>query len=137
MLDQEMLEIVRRVRIARRVTPDANLPVKRGQVVAHELAGRYLLRYMLPHQVGQIREGSPARHFVTPTPYSADDVVAWLYLPKPTGRREFVLLLDPGKIAVIQGPRWVRLGNGIEYILPEGFQREAIVAGWELNMEER
>jgi hypothetical protein len=137
MLDQEMLEIVRRVRIARRVTPDANLPVKRGQVVAQELGGRYLLRYMLPHQVGQLQEGSRARQFVTPTPYSADDIVSWLYLPKPTGRREFVLLLDPGKIAVIQGPRWVRLGNGIEYILPEGFQREAIVAGWELNMEER
>ena len=123
------------MRIAARVTPDDSLPLKSGRDVALELGGRYLLRYMLPHQVDQFREGSRARHFVTPTPYSPEDTVSWLYLPKPTGDRPFVLLLDPASIPSLQGPRWVRLGNGIEYILPQGFPREAIVAGWELKVE--
>jgi len=33
------------------------------------------------------------------------------------------MLLNPSRIAEIQGPRWVRLGSGIEYILPRDFLR--------------
>ena len=133
-LDQEMLEVVRYVRIASRVTPDAALLFKPGRDIALELGGRYLLRYMLAHQVGEYAMGSTGRHFVTPTAYSPEDMISWLYLPKPTGKRPFVMLLNPAKIPIVQGPRWVRLGNGIEYILPQGFPREAVVAGWELEV---
>lgn len=133
-LDQEMLEAVRRVRIASRVAPDDSLPIRLGRDIAIELGGRYLLRYMFPHQVGQYALGSQDRHFVTPTAYSPEDAVSWLYLPKPTGKRPFVMLLDPAKVPYAQGPRWVRLGNGIEYILPRGFPGEAVGAGWELEV---
>ena len=133
-LDQEMLEVVRYVRIASRVTPDAALLFKSGGDIALELGGRYLLRYMMPHQVGQYAMGSKDRHFVTPTAYSPEDAISWLYLPKPTGKRPFVMLLNPAKIPIVQGPRWVRLGNGIEYLLPQGFPREAVVVGWELEV---
>ena len=135
MLDQEMLEVVRRVRIASRVTPDDSLANRLGRDVAIELGGRYLLRYMFPYQVGQYAQGSQDRHFVTPTAYSPEDAVSWLYLPKPTGKRPFVMLLDPAKIPYVRGPRWVRLGNGIEYLLPRGFPGEAVVVGWELEVK--
>jgi len=129
-----MLEVVRRVRIADSVTPDDFLPMRLGREIALELGGRYLLRYMLSHQVGQYALGSQDRHFVTPTAYSPEDAVSWLYLPKPSEKRPFVMLLNPAKIPYVRGPRWVRLGNGIEYILPRGFPREAVVAGWELEV---
>jgi len=41
--------------------------------------------------------------------------------------RVLVMLLDPSKIDEIKGPRWVRFGNGIEYLLPKGFLSEALV----------
>jgi hypothetical protein len=129
-----MLE-VRGVIIASRLTPDDELPRKDGKDVADELGGRYLLRYMLPHQTGQFTNGSTARHYVTPTPYAPEETVTWLYLPKPDGERTFVMLFDPAKIPFILGPRWVRLGNGIEYILSEGFPKDAVVGGWELTVE--
>jgi hypothetical protein len=60
-LDHEMLE-VRGVIIASRLTPDDELPRKDGKDVADELGGRYLLRYMLPHQTGssptEVRPGT-------------------------------------------------------------------------------
>ncbi len=129
-----MLEVVRRVEIAAGVTPDDSLPPKSGRDVAIELGGRYLLRYMLPRQVGKYALGSPDRHFVTPTAYSPEDTVSWLYLPKPNEKRRYVMLLDPAKIPYVQGPRWVHLGKGIEYILPHGFPREAVVGRWELEV---
>jgi len=129
-----MLEVVRRVRIAADVTPDDSLPMRLGGDVAIELGGRYLLRYMLPRQVGKYALGSDDRHYVTPTPYSPEDTVSWLYLPKPSEKRPYVMLLDPAKIPYVQGPRWARLGKGIEYILPRGFPREAVVGGWELEV---
>ena len=133
-LDQEMLETSRNRRIAARSVPDGKLLERSGEDVAAELGGRYLLRYMMAHQVGQYADGSEDRHFATPTPYAPDDVTSWLYLPRPTGKRPFVMLLNPAKIPRILGPRWVRLGNGIEYILPAGFPKEAIVGGWEMEV---
>ena len=106
-LDQEMLEVVRRVRIAPRTVSYQILLVswqKTGRQVAGELGGRYLLRYLLRHQVGSYINGSTDRHYTTPTPYSPADTVSWLTLPSPTRKRDFVMLLDPTKIDTILGP---------------------------------
>jgi hypothetical protein len=133
-LDQELLESVRGASIAPRNTEDHRLPVRPGRDVAQELGGRYLLRYVLPDQVGQFTDGSGNPHHVTPTPYAPRDTVAYLALPRPAAPRLYVMLLDPGRIPVIMGPRWIRLGKGIEYILPSGFPKEALVFGWEVEV---
>jgi len=139
-LDHEMLEVARRVEIAPRVTPDSDLGTdtrwnKTGRAVAKELGGRYLLRYLLPHQVGSYPAGSDDRQCVTPTPYAPRETVSWLALPAPRKTRPYVMLLDPSEITRrVWGPRWIRLGKGIEYILPDGFPRDAVVLGWELEV---
>jgi hypothetical protein len=135
-LDQEMLEVKHNppVAIAARPTPDDQLPRKSGRQVSDELGGRYLLRYVLPHQVGLFRNGSPDMHWATPTPYSADETVQWLALPTPAQPRLFVMLLEPAQIAEVWGPRWVRFGKGIEYLLPNGFSRSALVFAWEVSI---
>ena len=133
-LDQQMLDR-NSVHIAARTVKTEHLPRKTGLDVAREIGGRLLLRYLLLHQVGQYTGGSPAVHFVTPTPYSSEETVSWLFLPKATEPRTHVLLLDPGKVDVIAGPRWVILGKGIEYILPNGFPKEAVIGGWEMVVD--
>lgn len=139
LLDQEMLEVVRKVSIRPRTTPDAMLPQLNGPQVATHLGGRYLLRYLLPHQVGDVdsyaAQGSNRRHFVTPTPYAPGETVPWLALPKPAESRLYVMLLDPEKIdREVLGPRWVRGGKGFEYLLPQGFPKEALVFQWALQV---
>ena len=97
--------------------------------VAAELGGRMLLRYLLRKQYQQFTAGSSQLHFVTPTPYSPTETVIWLALPNPT-KRDFVLFLDPAQIPAICGPRRVRLGGGLEYILPQGYPAAALLVGW-------
>lgn len=133
LLDQEMLQL-NGVRIASRLTPDWRLPRKTGGTVAGELGGRYLLRYVLSSQVGRYASGSSDKHWVTPTPYAPDETVSWLALPNPNSRRTHVLVLDPAKIPFISGPRWIRFGKGIEYLLPDGFPRSAVLLGWEVEV---
>lgn len=136
-MDQEMMEFIRlpQVKVAPRTALDSGLARKTGQEVSNELGGRYLLRYLLSHQVGLYRNGSNERQYATPTPYAPEETISWLALPAPERPRPFVLILDPSKIVEVLGPRWVRLGKGIEYILPLGFPREAIVFGWELEVK--
>jgi hypothetical protein len=132
LLDQEMLEVQQAAAIASRGTPDSQLQRRSGADVARELGNRYLLRYLLPHQLGQFQNGSSGKHCLTPTPYSPEETISWLALPQPTEPRTYVMLLDPARISVILGPRWVRLGKGIEYVLPDGFPQDAIVFRWEV-----
>jgi hypothetical protein len=134
-LDQELLEVVRGIPIAPRTTPINSPPLqKTGRQVSDELGGRYLLRYLLPHQIGSHTTGSDRPHWVTPTPYAPEETVSWLALPAPAQPRTFVMLLDPSKIPDIWGPRWVKLGKGIEYYLPRGFPGSALVFAWELRV---
>jgi hypothetical protein len=133
-LDHEQLEVSRGVVIAPRRQEDYALTVRYGPDVAQELGGRYLLRYILPEQVNQFADGSTATHHVTPTPYAPRDTVSYLALPKPVAPRLYVMLLDPARIPYIQGPRWIRLGKGIEYILPRGFPKDALVMPWEVEV---
>ena len=132
-LDEEML-LSRGISIAPSTTPDSELPSKSGKEVAAELGGRLLLRYLLASQIGIHSSGSSNRHFVTPTPYAPDDTVRCLALPSPSQKRDFVLLLFPEKISRILGPRWIRHGLGIEYILPNGFPLDALVFPWEVQI---
>ncbi len=98
LLDQEMLELKRSVSICHRLMPDTQLPQKSGQQVANELGGRYLLRYLLSHQVGQFTVGSNHRQYVTPTAYSPEETISWLALPAPKQPRPYALLLDPARM---------------------------------------
>lgn len=129
-LDISMLER-RGVRIFPGPTPDKSLPHKTGVEVSRELGGRFLLRYVLPDQLGRYTAGSLDVHWVTPTPYAPLDLVPYLFLPNPKRIRTHVMLLNPVHIPTIAGPRRVNLGEGIEYLLPDGFPKQALVAPWE------
>lgn len=127
MLDADMLARHQKA-IAHPGTPDSKLKKRSAQRVTWELGGRYLLRYLTTNQVINFAHGvsgiptdfSNNPHYVTPTPFSPEEAIAWLALPSPHLLRNYVVLLDPALIPVaitILGPRWVRMGGGIEYIL--------------------
>jgi hypothetical protein len=107
---------------------------KSGQDVYKEIGGRYLLRYVREWQVGSFQNGSGNFHYVTPTLYRSTDAVAPLFLPAGDRPPPFAMLLDPRKIPEIWGPRFVYLGFGIEYVLPMGFTKQAIVGNWEISI---
>ena len=130
-IDHEML-MAHHVTIAASSILNSALPQRPGLDVAKELGDRYLLRYLLPHQVGAYTSGSTDPHWVTPTAYSPEDTVSWLALPAPRSPRPYVLLLKPDAIPSIWGPRWVRFGGGIEYYLPQGFPAAALAFPWEV-----
>ena len=130
MLDEEMLEGISGVQIAPRSATNGALPRKTGEQVSSELRGRFLLRYLVAERVTAYQPGSDETLYTTPTPYSGPEASSWLALPNPQIVRAYVMLLNPGMIAEIWGPRWVRLGKGIEYLLPHGFPSQAIILGW-------
>ena len=134
-LDENMLQKSHGVRIAPSSMDEDDLPEKTGPQVADELGGRYLLRYVLPEQVRKFSDGSSERHLVTCTPYSPEETIAQLYLPRDTEPRTYVFLLRPSKLKKVSGPRWVEGGNGIEYLLPEGFGKDALVRPWAMPLE--
>lgn len=124
-LDQEMIERSG-TKIASALTPDGALPIRPGADVAAELGGRFLIRYMVKKQLGSFISGSADLHFVTPTPLSPDAVRPFLALPAIAVPRRWAMLIDPLHVAEIQGPRWIRGGDGIEYLLPNGFPPAAL-----------
>ncbi len=134
-LDEHML-LSRSVHIFPSTTSNAELESnrKQGKQVTEEIGGRLLLRYLLGSQTRVFGAGSADRHFVTPTPYAPEDTVPFLALPRPASKREFVILLRPEEINWILGPRWILGGLGIEYILPEGFPRSALLFPWEFKI---
>jgi hypothetical protein len=132
-LDHEMLS-AHGVAIAATAVPTPALARKTGRQVAGELGHRYLLRYLLPHQVGGYVGGSSEPHWVTPTPYAPEETISWLALPALRDPRPYVMLLKLGEIVDIWGPRWVRFGGGIEYFLPQGFPAAALAFPWDLEV---
>ena len=135
-LDRQMLE-ERGTVIVPGITLDEAVPPKSGSEVFQELGGRFLLRYLLRGQgdtadkLGRIQS---RMQWVTPTPYSPEETIAMLALPAPEQPREYVLILDPRKIREVQGPRRILLGHGVEYILPQGFPKEALVLPWPMEV---
>jgi hypothetical protein len=132
-LDRHMLE-ERGTMIIAGTTPDDVVPSKEGEEVFEELGGRFLLRYLLPGQKDVFLKDIHNKQWVTPTPYSPEETIAMLALPAPEQPREYVLILDPRKIEEVQGPRQVLFGNGIEYILPNGYPQAALVLPWPLEV---
>lgn len=125
-MDQEQIERTRS--IASHVDPVMGMPDRAGADVAAELGGRLFLRYLTDSQLTAFLHGSIDRgHWVTPTAISSTEVVDWLALFAPSQPRRHALLLDPELIDAVRGPSWIRLGSGIEYYLPQGFPREAIL----------
>lgn len=134
LLDQEMLENRGTITISPSLIPDDLVPSKNGRTVFKELGGRFLLRYLVPAQLKAFQMGGTGIHWVTPTAYQPEETISWLALPALSEPRRHALVLDPRKIAVIRGPRWVRLGAGIEYILPNGFPQQALVLPWPIEV---
>jgi hypothetical protein len=128
-LDARML----RKSVASNDVPLDLLPLRTGEEVAQELAGRALLRYVDDRNVHETGHAGPT--FVTPTPYSVEDLHGYLALPGPRAMRTHVLWLDPTRLTAIRGPRWCDLGSGIEYILTKGYSSEAILSpGWAVEI---
>lgn len=115
-------------------TRDEDLDRWTGVEVAQHLGDRLLLRYIVPAQIGAFTSGDPGSHYVTPTPYAPADAIIWLALPAPGIPREHALVLRPELIDLILGPRTVRWGGGIEYILPRGFPQAALHFPWEIRI---
>jgi hypothetical protein len=113
--------------------PTKDLPARTGAEVWDALNGRYLMRYV---DYGSVHEaGREIETFVCPTPYAGEDLSEWLALPRPDLVRDYAVLIDPRGIAEIKGPRWCSSGGGIEYILPKGYPKEAIVSpGWAVRV---
>lgn len=101
------------------------LPVRRGESVARELAGRPLFRYVDERHAKEVRHPGPV--FVTPTPYQPDELQTYLALTGWPAARTFVLRLDPLKLSSLRGPRWCDVGIGVEYILLRGYEPEAVI----------
>jgi hypothetical protein len=133
-LDEEMIQTFGSMILP----PGTNLatePPRYVPDVCAELGGRWLLRYIRLDQVGVFLGGHAGQHFATPTPYSPEETINRLALPNPLEPRLYVLMLDPSKIIDIRGPRYVRMAAGIEYFLPSGFPKNAIVdPGWEIQV---
>src|SRR5689334_5187045 len=101
--------------IAPRGTPDAALAERAGAEVARELGGRYLVKYLPRTRLHDYQNGSPGTEYATPTMYTPSEAPVYLNLPYVEDSRLWALFLDPGIIDVVLGPRWVELGQGIEY----------------------
>lgn len=95
--------------------------------LATQLGGRPLLRYLLAHQAEEARTGRAGVVYATPTPMDPLEVAPANATPAVDRTRPFVLLLDPLLLAGVRGPRRVRQGFGIEYILTRGFSPDAVV----------
>ena len=134
-LDLSMLHF-RSTKIADEAVLDADLPY--CDDLAQQLGGRLLIKYARQETVERLSVLSggshfPGRHFVTPTPVAARDLVSALALP-PLRKPRWALLLMPSLLSSVRGPRRIAGGIGIEYFLEDGFPVDAIVApGWALE----
>ena len=137
-LDTEML--AGRVPIAPSNTADSALRPVSGQALFDELGGRWLIRYVRSASLSDYNPRSRPAHFsgtiyVTPTALEPDELTPWLALPSFLPPPTHAVLLNPQQLDAL-GPRWVRLGGGIEYILPGGFPASALVApGWPVPVQ--
>ena len=66
------------------------------------------------------------KHWLTPTPLCPANVVHALALPTDLEVPSYALILDPNKI-VAYGPRRVRGGRAVEYLVKDGFALDAII----------
>ncbi len=136
-LDEEMLG-QHNAAIAAPWTPDDQLPECTS--LASELGDRYLVKYLRrgDHTRYSVRSGIsyfPGVHFVTPTPLARSQLIPVLNLPSDLPAPRYALLLDPAHVTA-RGPRRIRGGHGVEYVLFSGFPSTAIAApGWPITID--
>lgn len=126
LLDQEQIERSSG-QIAARTVNVETMDTRTGVDVARELGSRYVIRYLGANRLTDLLVGTSEGQWVTPTPISPKDVAHWLALPDPQYLRKHAILLDLNHITKVCGPAWIKLGEGIEYYLPDGFPSQAIV----------
>jgi hypothetical protein len=134
-LDEEMLGR-HGVVIAPPWTPDTALTPCSD--LATQLGGRYLLKYVRrdDHRIYSAPSRTarfPGVHHVTPSVICRGDLVSALNLP-PLNPPRYALLLDPARLDAL-GPRRIRGGRAVEYVLLHGFTLDAIVPpGWPVEV---
>ena len=135
-LDVSMLD-ARGVIVHSSTTPDERLDRRSGAEVAADLGGRFLISYLRERDVKRLDDvgmaelqGVSRPIYTTPSPLASADLVATLGLPLPTLPRTFAIILDPAQIPAIIGPRRVLYGDTVEYLLPEGYPKAALVLKW-------
>ena len=99
------------------------MPVRSGADVAEELAGRPLLRYV----TDQHEPPTSRMVWATTTALCPRCAGPILHLPVQMTERHWVFLIEPAQVDEIQGPRRCIMGQGIEYILPSGYEGRALV----------
>lgn len=106
-----------------RATRLEEMPTRPGPDVARELGGRVLLRYVTE------QHAPPTDRMVwtTVTPLCPRCSGPILHLPQQVVARHWVFAIDPASVAEILGPRECIMGQGIEYILPRGYDQAALV----------
>jgi hypothetical protein len=135
LLDEEMLR-AKSVIVSDAGVPDASLP--KCVDLADQVGGRHLIKYL---REGDHRRyaGAPAGsyfggiHYVTPTPLRRRELVRVLNLPTGLPAPRYALLLDPLHLDA-WGPRRIRSGRGIEYLLLNGFSADAISGSWPIEV---
>jgi hypothetical protein len=134
-LDKEMLGR-HGVSIAPGWVANRDLP-KCTDLVA-ELGGRHLIKYIRSDDLNKFSKLSRVKyfsgeHYLTPTVVCRPELPEVLALP-PYKVPDYALFLDPAKLDAV-GPRHVRGGSGIEYVLLDGFSVDAIVEpGWAVKI---
>ncbi len=135
-LDEEMLA-AHGVVIADPWVPDKDLPPCPD--LASQLGNRFLVKYVRREDRSRYSPPFsgittyPGVHYVTPTAICRDELVAILNLP-PLPAPRYALILDPARLDAV-GPRRVRSGQALEYVLPNGFPSNAVVApGWPVEV---
>jgi hypothetical protein len=103
---------------------NAAMPMRNGRQVAAELAGRKLTRLTMD-QFESTRQGMET--WLTISPPCPKCAGKGLHLPKELTERNWAVVIDPAQIDEIQGPRRIVLGDGVEYYLPKGYGKNAIL----------
>ena len=136
MLDEEMLRL-HGVAVSDPWVPDHALPISAD--LASQLCDRYLIKYVRKRD--RERYSPPLSgiatytgvHFVTTTAICRDELSPMLNLP-PFSLPRYALILNPAQLTV-HGPRRIRGGRGIEYVLLNGFPSDAVIEpGWPMEL---
>ena len=103
---------------------NTDMPMRSGKEVVAELAGRKLIR-LAEDQFESARKDKET--WLTVTPCCPKCAGKQFHLPKELTERNWAILINPAQIDEIQGPRRCVMGYGLEYYLPKGYAKEAMV----------
>jgi hypothetical protein len=97
---------------------------------ADQLGHRLLIKYVRADEGDKYNKLTgisyfTGKHYLTPTPIACRDLMMVLALP-PSKRPKWALLLRPDQLTDVRGPRRIRRGFGIEYVLENGFSSDAM-----------